>query len=248
MDIYRTPISSPSVWIWEKIQSIPIEESGEELVPLSLYPKRILVRSQYYVQSVPDALSECFIRESAFFRLREAVAMLPSGFKFVIFDGWRSLSIQKHLYDSYYEEIKQLHNEMTETELSKLVSQYVALPSVDPRKPSPHLTGGAVDLGIVDDEGCLLYMGSNFDETSSRSATCYYENVMMQRGTLDEKGFTALQNRRLLYHCMKEAGFTNYPEEWWHYDYGNQNWAYFSNQKIAFYGMTQPWMRWRSFN
>ncbi len=24
---------------------------------------------------------------------------------------------------------------------------------------------------------------------------------------------------------MIEKGFTNYPMEWWHYDYGNQFWA-----------------------
>ena len=24
---------------------------------------------------------------------------------------------------------------------------------------------------------------------------------------------------------MEDAGFTNYEEEWWHFDYGNQNWA-----------------------
>jgi D-alanyl-D-alanine dipeptidase len=31
-----------------------------------------------------------------------------------------------------------------------------------------------------------------------------------------------LLNRRLLYWTMREAGFTNYPYEYWHYDYGDQ--------------------------
>lgn len=30
------------------------------------------------------------------------------------------------------------------------------------------------------------------------------------------------QNRKILYDAMIIAGFTNYPEEWWHFDFGNQ--------------------------
>ncbi len=32
------------------------------------------------------------------------------------------------------------------------------------------------------------------------------------------------ENRRLLYYAMIDAGFTNLPSEWWHYDYGDRFW------------------------
>lgn len=35
---------------------------------------------------------------------------------------------------------------------------------------------------------------------------------------------------------MLAQGFTNIPTEWWHFDYGNSNWAYFSEQPFAYYG------------
>ena len=54
----------------------------------------------------------------------------------------------------------------------------------------------------------------------------------------------ALGNRRLLYHVMVSAGFTNYPDEWWHFDYGNQNWALMSGRKAAVYGRGVPALRW----
>lgn len=35
------------------------------------------------------------------------------------------------------------------------------------------------------------------------------------------------------------AGFINYPEEWWHFDYGNQFWAKLAGKK-AIYGAAKP--------
>ena len=33
------------------------------------------------------------------------------------------------------------------------------------------------------------------------------------------------RNRRLLHHAMRQAGFTHYSAEWWHFDYGDGPWA-----------------------
>ena len=32
------------------------------------------------------------------------------------------------------------------------------------------------------------------------------------------------------------AGFVNYPAEWWHFSYGDKLWAAYSNKKSAMYG------------
>ena len=50
----------------------------------------------------------------------------------------------------------------------------------------------------------------------------------------------ARANRRMLYWLMIEAGFTNHPDEWWHYSYGDQMWAKLSNKPAAFYGAAEP--------
>ena len=92
----------------------------------------------------------------------------------------------------------------------------MVLPSSDPKKPSPHSTGGSVDVTILDESGIPLDMGTKFDDSSIASSTAYFEKV-------DD---IITENRRLLYHVMTEQGFTNYSEEWWHFDYGNQNWAW----------------------
>ena len=36
---------------------------------------------------------------------------------------------------------------------------------------------------------------------------------------------------------MENAGFKNYPNEWWHFCYGDRMWAAYSKRKDCFYGM-----------
>ena len=43
-----------------------------------------------------------------------------------------------------------------------------------------------------------------------------------EREGMDE---TVRRNRRLLHHAMRQAGFTHYSAEWWHFDYGDGPWA-----------------------
>ncbi|MED4919243.1 M15 family metallopeptidase, partial [Geobacillus thermodenitrificans] len=47
------------------------------------------------------------------------------------------------------------------------------------------------------------------------------------------------ENRKLLKSIMEKAGFTNYDEEWWHYDYGNQNWALKTGNEAIYGGVLE---------
>lgn len=236
-EFYKKPIPQQERWLWEDIERIVIKECGEKLIPLSLYPEKILVRPQYVLQGINGALIECFARESVLKKLVEASKMLPEGFKIVIFDSWRPVKVQKELFDRYKKETAKSNPEKSNIELENLVIQFVAFPSCDPQKPSPHSTGGAIDLTIADSKGYYLDMGSEFDETTERSRTNYYEN----RGSRIMK---IAYNRRLLYNIMTNVGFTNYPREWWHFDYGNQNWAWKTSNQYAIYGKAEPYLRW----
>jgi D-alanyl-D-alanine dipeptidase len=66
-------------------------------------------------------------------------------------------------------------------------------------------------------------MGTDFDAVSLRSATSALE---ADANDLDKP---ARIGRRALYHAMTASGFSNYPAEWWHYDYGNAFWRYFNH-------------------
>ncbi len=108
-----------------------------------------------------------------------------------------------------------------------LARQFVSYPDENPLKPFVHSTGGALDLNIVDCNGQELDMGTDFDDFTSNAYTSAFEN---------RKTFEAFENRRMLFDVMISAGFTNYPSEWWHYDYGDLFWAVETGTDCAMYG------------
>lgn len=238
------PIVIDTAFSWAASRALPIADNGEPLTPISYCPERVLTRPQYFYQKMPHALPEMYLREGVYERLIEASSRLPEGHRFVIFDGWRPLSLQMDLFEQYKRELAISNPGLDEAALMEMTSRFVARPDANAASPSPHSTGGAVDLSIADAKGKLLFMGAEFDETSERSETMYFERRVVSGETLSEADERALQNRRLLFHAMTAAGFTNYPDEWWHFDYGNQNWALMSGSGQAVYNRADLIQRW----
>jgi D-alanyl-D-alanine dipeptidase len=187
------------------------------------------VRSLYAEQGIPNAPTEIHVRAGVLARLRQAVSHLPTDISLVIFDGYRPLTVQRYLYETYQAEIAAQNPHLAPHELANRVMEFVASPNADPTCPPPHRSGGAVDVYLISREtGEMLPMGTQPDETSPHSITRYFEEN-------PEEPFTT--NRRLLFQAMTSAGFTNYRGEWWHYDFGNQRWANCSGTDHALYGI-----------
>ncbi|MFY0546208.1 M15 family metallopeptidase [Brevibacillus sp. H7] len=209
---------------------IPIEENNEPLVSLAYYSPRIKVYPFYYHQKINGSLPDCYVRAGVAERLVQAAERLDDGYTLVVLDGWRPLSVQQALYDQF-KSVLLAQGWREGEELFAELSKYVAKPSVEPDRPSRHLTGGAVDVTIAGPNG-WLDMGTAFDDFTERARTHYFEQVDKP----DDHALYIRTNRRLLHRLMAEAGFTNYSEEWWHYDFGNQAWALQTGQPAALYG------------
>jgi D-alanyl-D-alanine dipeptidase len=214
--------------IYSKKEDVPINDHGEKLISLSGISEKIKMKPMYFLNNIPGSLNDCFAREGAVERLLEASERLPENHHFIIFDAWRPYQVQMELYEQLKEKLQSrgLENES----LHKELSQYVDRPAKDPMRPSNHLTGGAIDLTIATLDG-PLDMGTGFDDFTEKSHTDAYENI----ADANEKEARVRDNRRLLKSMMENAGFTNYEKEWWHYDYGNQNWGK-ATGNTAFYG------------
>lgn len=78
-----------------------------------------------------------------------------------------------------------------------------------------------------------LEMGTVFDGVRPETVTRFYENL--DPAFFGEMERRCLTNRRLFWNAMTAAGFSNYPEEWWHFDFGNQFDAIRTGRK-AIYG------------
>jgi D-alanyl-D-alanine dipeptidase len=195
-------------------RDVAISDCGEPLIVVN--GEDVSTCSIYYARGYEEALPYIWLREDAATRVLAAAALLPPGLTLVLWDGWRPLSLQKRLYDSYKAVIARssgLSGEALERETLKLVS----LPNADPMCPSTHLTGGSIDLTLADAEGVPLDMGGEFDEFGERSRTDFYE-----RSRLSSAELIYRDRRRLLCALMKGVGFSNYAEEWWQFDIGNQ--------------------------
>lgn len=206
-----------------------IQETKEPLFELKPIKNRLFIRSSYYEQQIPNSLQAVYLRQGAAERLHEALANLPEQFSLIVYDGFRPLQVQQFLFDQVQQETALANPSWSEEEVQKETLKYVAYPSIEEGYPAPHLTGGAIDLTLGDCDGNPLDLGTAFDETNAKSATAYFEGHA-------EENSEAFKNRRMLYNCMTDAGFENYSEEWWHYDFGNVTWARKAHEPTAHYG------------
>lgn len=188
------------------------------------------VQMQYPLLGMKNAETQCFVRKEVYEMLLMAKDYLPEGIQFKILDGWRPLSLQKELYQVYSERIldKFGMENASEEEKRKLISNFVSEPGGNPDFPPVHTTGGAVDLTLVDENGDELDMGTAFDAFSASAYTAFFE---------DGSNIQVRDNRRILYHAMTKAGFTNLPSEWWHYDYGDRFWANYCHKPAIYRGV-----------
>ena len=196
---------------------------------VSLCNAGFLVDSQYNRQGVPGSYSDCYVRESLVPMLKKAEGLLPKGLQLKIYDGYRPICIQQRLWNLYRQKIKNEYPGLSDEELDFKTSFFISKPSYDINRPSLHNTGGAIDLTIVTESGYELNMGTLFDDFTDRAWTNHFETY--------EQCEDVKQNRRMLYNVMMEAGFTNLPSEWWHYDYGDKFWSYFKGQPAKYIGV-----------
>lgn len=187
------------------------------------------VAMQYPRRGMENAEPSCFVRRAVFDRLLEAQSRLPGGYSLCVLDAWRPRALQLELYERYALQIvKTFHLEAAPEEVRReKIAAFVSFPSSDRARPPVHTTGGAVDVTLTDAGGAFLPMGTPFDDFTEKASVDYFERY-------PAAGIT--ENRRILYAAMCAAGFTNLPSEWWHFDYGDAFWAYYTGQAVRYAG------------
>lgn len=208
-------------------QTIPIKECGEPLRDLSKYT--FLLSPQYFSLGLADS-PKMYSREGVIEKLLKVVNHLD-GLNLKIWDPWRARSTQNNIYQKCWNDLKAKHPEWNEERLSLEVGVFVTAAN-DLKRIPPHTTGGAIDLTLVDRSGRELDMGAGFDHFGPEASMFYFDRVVPNNAISS--------NRQLLREAMVEEGFTYYEDEWWHFDFGNQFWAYQSAKAVAIYGEAYP--------
>lgn len=219
-------------------RQVPIQECGEPLVPL---PSDRLARFDphpYAILGAPYGDRDPFwVRQGVCDRLVTAQTYLDSthpGWRLLIFDAFRPLAVQQFMVDYTVAQVAQQRgldgDRLTPDQRQELLVQvyeFWAAPDENPATPPPHSTGGAIDLTLLDAEGQVVDMGGVIDEISPRSHPDYYATQT------DARSRHYQQQRSILVNAMTYAGFRQHPNEWWHFCYGDQLWAWLSQPADA---------------
>jgi D-alanyl-D-alanine dipeptidase len=236
---------------WSFDKSWPISPSktgpGEPGECVELTSFGLLGRNAYYCgadplypDQIPHAIPELWARRQVEEALVAADTIVRdrTGYRLYIKDAYRPVALQAHMVEIWYPDyLRTKHPDWTPEQILRETGRIWAPASSDITCPSPHLTGGAVDVFLYDPVTQVLCpMGSEFDESSLISATAYFE----QASSLTPEMEQVRSNRRILYNAMTAVGFVNYPEEFWHYSLGDQEWGEATGNDALFSVMTVP--------
>lgn len=133
--------------------------------------------------------------------------------------AYRSLARQRKGYAHYLAEFGRSRPELDRDALIEFVHLHVAVPDV-----AGHPTGGAIDLTLATEDDALDMGGGYGDFTSALLHTFADGTTAAQRA-----------NRLLLREVMVEAGFAPFNGEWWHFSYGDREWAAVWGRDAAIY-------------
>lgn len=205
--------------------------------------------------TVTDVSKELYVRKTVAEKLQKINKHLnaPEITKFFggtvelyIEDAHRSYELQHHLRTKVFPELIRVQNpSISEKALRKKLDDLIAAPTRDDKSPSPHASGGAVDVVLRYKQDTLdfmadtkIFFGNGDADTSEIVFPDYYENHTVKDRDMQK----AQANRRAFYAIMtgtvfnEQTGLLVNPTEWWHWSYGDQMWAKLSGVPAALYG------------
>ncbi|GAB3689037.1 M15 family metallopeptidase [Actinocorallia lasiicapitis] len=191
-----------------RVADVPVGESTEPLVDVRELGLLLDHRKS------GDGASYPLLRSGVAERLVQAESLLPDGTRFLLVEGHRPLALQTRYFEEYAKDLRIAHPEWPAAHVQRMASRYVAPPEV-----APHSTGAAVDLTLATGDGTELDLGSEvngYDDAGAPSLAY-----------TDATGLPAeaAHHRGVLVKALSEAGFVNYPTEFWHWSFGDRYWA-----------------------
>lgn len=196
----------------DELDAVPIEDNGEPLVDFLAFcnSDKLILAPVHPVFEFPRVH---LLRRSVTAMVCQAAQSLPDGLRLQIVEGYRPIKVQRAMYGHALHEARVRMPDADDQTIALEAGRYSAPP--DAATPPPHLTGGAVDLEIIGEEGVRLDFTSPFDLND------------MNHTAFDAPGISdqARRNRDLLKSVLEPTGLTSYADEWWHWSYGDNGWA-----------------------
>jgi D-alanyl-D-alanine dipeptidase len=194
------------------MKAMPVQECGESLVPVA----------ETADLAFGPPLPFAWLREGALARLRHAAALVRARnpqWRLQLLYAYRSLAAQREGFAASRARAQAAHPGWTGEALDEEAHLFAALPEV-----AGHPTGGAVDVTILE-HGVPLDMGTAYGDWASPLIFTFAEGVPEP----------AMRHRTALREAMVAAGFAPFNGEWWHFSYGDREWALVWDAPAALY-------------
>lgn len=196
------------------VRAVPVSDNAEPLVDA---PVQHLVHPKVS----NDDVSRFLVRAGVAERLVSAAGSLARfGADLALVEGYRDVLVQTRFWDRRMATLTDRFPSWTDEQRRVEAAKFVAPPTGLP----PHSTGGAVDVVLLDGDGVEIGLGWPLNTVGVSMAT--------DAVTSGDAG----RWRSRLVGAMESVGFVNYPQEWWHFSYGDQYWAWRTGASVAVYG------------
>lgn len=163
------------------------------------------------------------VRDSVFQKLskiQKQLQKMNKNFSLLLKCGYRSMETQTIMFVQQINILSKTYFE-NPIDLYEQVHKFVAVPNV-----SGHPTGGAVDIVIINKiTKKQINFGSEYLDFNNPNIEVFSKNISP----------TAKNNRMLLRNLMIKNNFAPFDGEWWHFSYGDKEWAFYYQKKFAIY-------------
>lgn len=207
---------------YDDLAKIAPGTSDEKLADVRAYDKSIV--AQYNKLDMKSYTGDTILVRDSVAQKLAAVnqALQARGYTLKVVYGYRSLAVQEKYFTKRKQELAAEQPDMSDKDLNNYTHQFVAVPDV-----AGHPTGGAVDLTVLGGNGQELDMGTAIADYTDPEKIQTFGPGLLQ---------TQQANRQLLHDLMTAQEFAPFYGEWWHFSYGDKEWAAFYNKKTALYG------------
>lgn len=206
---------------YNDIIKYPAGTSTEKLVSVAQYNTSITM--QYMKADMLDITGNTiFVRDIIAHKLANIQTLLDNTkLHLKVVYGYRHPDIQIKYFLDRKQALAQQNPRLSSKELDYLTHNFVAIPDI-----AGHPAGAAVDVTIANLQDKDIDMGTKIADYSNSDTIKTYALQL----TPEQK-----KNRTLLHNLMVDEGFAPFYGEWWHFSYGDREWAAFYNKK-ALYG------------
>jgi D-alanyl-D-alanine dipeptidase len=214
-------LKNKRILTYKDVKKQKIGKSDEPLVSVKQYnPKIITCQDNEEIQNYNN--DNILVRSELAKKLARINDRLKDGMRLMVVCGYRHPDTQKQCFIREKTRILQQNPGVSDDKANELTHILIAVPDV-----AGHVVGGAVDITIVDKNNEALDMGTEVaDFTQVDKIATYSESLTKEQ----------IKNRDLLHNLMVSENFAPFYGEWWHFSYGDREWAAFYGNESAIYG------------